>query len=128
MHATVTAHKGILVLELLVSASILGEVTTSMDNPTCIGQVIHDTANNLGVSKEALKLLKTVKTSNDDLGDVDWFATSDGKASFGWLGGPRALIDAASAEGSSSYGIFGCKIIPKDVPEAVVQLLADRII
>jgi len=78
--------------------------------------------------QEALKLLKTVKTSNDDLGDVDWFATSDGKASFGWLGGPRALIDAASAEGSSSYGIFGCKIIPNDVPEAVVQLLADRII
>lgn len=123
MHAHVTAYKNLLVIELLATASIPNEVTTSLDNPSCIGQVIHDTAKNLGVSAEALELLKQVKRSNDDMGDVDWFSTSDGKASFGWLGGRYAIKSPTEIDGSSSYGIFDFVTIPNDVPAGAINAI-----
>ena len=117
LQAHITAYKGLIVCELLAEKSIDGAVTTSLDNPGCIGQVIHNTAENLGVSEEALALLKAVKRGHDDLGDIDWFDTSDGKASFGWLGGPYAIKDPVRCEGSSSYKISNFVTIPNDVPE-----------
>lgn len=123
LQAHITAYKGLLVCELLAEKSMDGIVTTSLDNPGCIGQVIHNTAENLGVSDEALALLKTIEPGNDDLGDIDWFATSDGKASFGWLGGPYAIKKPSNCEGSSSYEVLTCVSIPNDVPEGAKQFI-----
>ena len=117
MHAKITAYKGIIVCELIATASVDGQVTTSLDNPGCLGQVIHDTATNLGVSAEALELLRGLPRGHDDLGDIDWFRTNDGKASFGWLGGPYAIKDPKACETSSSYEVLAHVVIPNEVPQ-----------
>lgn len=121
MHARITAYKGYLVCELLAEQSVDGEVTTSLDNPGCFGQVVHDTAQHLGVSQEALALLQQVQRGTDDLGDVDWFRTSDGKASFGWIGGPYALKKPEDCEGSSSYEVLEHVVVANEVPEGAME-------
>lgn len=123
MHAHITAYKGKIVCQLLANASVAGEVTTSLDNPGVLGQMIHDTAKNLGVSAEALALLNGLPPGHDDLGDVDWFRTSDGKASFGWLGGPYSIKDPNSCETSSSYKVLEHVVIPNDVPEGAKEAI-----
>jgi hypothetical protein len=111
MYACITTYKGFLVFELLVKSSIDGKVTSSIDNPGTIGQIIHDTKNNLGISNEALQLLKTIKCSNDSIGDLDWFETPDGCASFGWIGGPFSIKNLEKCESSLTYEILDCVTI-----------------
>lgn len=123
MHAHITAYKGIIVCELLATASIKGEVTTSLDNSGVFGQVIHDTAKNLGVSAEALALLKSLPRGRDSLGDIDWFRTNDGRASFGWIGGPYAIKDPKQCEGSRQYEVLAHVVIPNDVPEGAKEAI-----
>jgi hypothetical protein len=122
MHAHITAYKGKLVLELRVTKSIPNEVVTNLDKPGNLGQVIMDTARNLGVSAEALELLKKVRRGHDDLGDIDWFRAGD-SAAFGWLGGIYRIADPEQVEGSSSYGTFAHVVIPNDVPEGARQAI-----
>jgi len=117
MHAHITAYKGKIVCELLADKSIEGEVTTSLDRPGNFGQIIHDTAKHLGVSAEAMALLKTIRPGHDSLGDIDWFGTSDGAASFGWIGGPYNIVDPKKCDASRDYKILGYVEIPNDVPE-----------
>lgn len=123
LHAKITAYKKLLVIELIAERSIEGEVTTTRDRDGLLGQSIHNTAQHLGVSAEALELLKCVQRGGDDIGDVDWFRTSDGKATFGWLGGPYAIYNPASSEGSSSYEVLEHVVIPNDVPEGAMQAI-----
>lgn len=111
IHANVTAYKGKLVIELLAQKSIANEVTTSLDTPGVFGQVIENTKEHLGVSKEAIELLKQVKKGYDSIGDVDWFKVDNGNYAFGWIGGPYAIVDPMKAEGSSTY------IVPNDYIE-----------
>jgi hypothetical protein len=116
LHAKVTAHKGILVITLVATKSIPNECHLSLDNPGCIGQVIMDTKRHLGVSKQAMALLKTVRRSHDDIGDVDWFKTGN-KYAFGWLGGMHVLKNPKTIEGSSQYEIGDYVEIANDVPD-----------
>ena len=111
IHANVTAYKGKLVIELLATKSIPNEVTTSLDTLGVFGQVIENTKEHLGVSKEAMELLKKVKKGHDDLGDVDWFKANNDHYVFGWIGGPYAIVDPMKAEGSSTY------VVPNDYIE-----------
>ena len=75
-----------------------------------------DSARNVGISAEALELLRKVRRGHDDLGDIDWFRTGT-KAAFCWLGGPYRIVDPNKAEGSRSFGIFEYVQIANDVPE-----------
>lgn len=104
LHATVTAHRGFLVMELLAAKSIENQVATSLDNPSNIGQVIINTKEHLGVSAEALALLTTIKRGNDSLGDIDWFHSVHGDC-FSWLGGPAMFRDPSECEGSRSFTV-----------------------
>jgi len=124
IHARITAYKDIIVCELVAEASIPNEVVTTIDTPGNIGQVIMNTKEHLGVSKEALELLKTVKKGHDSLGDVDWFSTMNGAAhAFGWIGGPYAIKDPKTCEASRQYVIGEFVEIPNDVPEGAKQAI-----
>lgn len=103
IHASVTAYKGILAIRLLTDHSIEGQVTTSLDTPNTIGQVIHNTREHLGVSAEALVLLKAIRKGPGSLGKVMWFNTSDGKQSFGWIGHGACLIDPFNCLADRDY-------------------------
>ena len=114
--AKVTTYKGKIVIELIAKASIPEKCHLSIDNPSCIGQVIMDTKNNLGISPEAFELLKGMRKGHDGLGDIDWFRSGD-VHTFGWLGGPYAIKDPATLETSRDWVIGDYVEIPNDVPE-----------
>ncbi len=115
MHARVTAYRGKLVLELLAKASS-EDVATSLDRPGNIGQVIMHTDRNLGVSEEAIALMKKVRSGRDSIGDIDWFKSNQGDV-FGWIGGPCALVDAATCEAARGFAVRSYVSIANDVPE-----------
>jgi hypothetical protein len=122
MYATVTAYKGIIVLQLLATASN-EEVTTTLDNPGVFGQVICNSATNVGISEEAIKLLKTIRPGGDSIGDVDWFR-SDAKGDvFAWIGGPWAMINPETAEAARGYAVRSYATVPNDVPDGAKEVI-----
>lgn len=126
MHARVTAYKGHLVIELLTTKSIPGETAVSMDNPQRFGQVIMNTEKNLGVSQEAIEVMKTLKRGRDSLGAVDWFATStaDGPAhAFSWIGGQYAIVNPEDTETSRQWEMGKYVTIPNDVPQGAIDAI-----
>ena len=66
--------------------------------PGHVGSVLTNTGRFLGMSKEAWALIKSLKKSHDDLGEVTAWKAGD-KDCFGWLGpigrrvGPEATVD-----------------------------------
>ncbi len=123
MHARVTAYKNLLVLELLATRSIDNEVATSLDRPGNIGQVIMNTEKNLGVSAEALALMKGLQRGRDDLGDIDWFASKGAGDCFGWIGGPYSIKDPSSVETSRSWKLGAHVVIDNDVPQGAREFI-----
>ena len=122
MHAHVTAYKGLLVLELRVEKSIPNEVVTALDTPGNLGHLIMDSGKNLGVSPEALTLLKKVKKGSGSLGDIDWFRSGD-QSVFGWMGGPYRIAKPADVEASRQFAILGYVSITNDVPEGAKEAI-----
>lgn len=59
-------------------------------------------ADKVTITKEALVLLKTVKPSGDDIGDVDVYEAG-GNNIFGWLGGPYKAFKPLNVTGSNSF-------------------------
>lgn len=118
MKAKVTEYKGKLVCELLVDHSDAA--------PGSFGQIIFDTANQLGISKEAVKVLETIKAGRDAIGAVDWFESGEGLV-FGWIGGPKAVVDPADPEclAARGYKVFPGKYL--DVPNDSAQGAKDYI-
>lgn len=121
IQANITAYKGKLVCELLAKKSIDNVVTTSFDTSS-FGQIVHDTANHLGVSKEAFDLLKTVNSCYG-LGDIDWFSTRDGKFSFGWMGSPCRIVHIDRCEASHNFCLGAFIEIENNVPEGAKRAI-----
>lgn len=92
--------------------------------PGKIGCVLAHSERHLGISEEALRWLREVPASRDDIGDVMWFATTNGGHAFGWLGAPRAL-KRRGADGQKGFRVFdgAFVVIPNDVPEAAVAVI-----
>jgi len=116
MHARLTAYRGILVVEMVPDQFIDGDATANA-RLRSLGTIIHDTGRHLGVSEEALALLKMVKRGLDRIGDLAWFRSDDGKDHFAWLGGPKRLVNPKDAEAARGYEILSHQVIPNEVPE-----------
>jgi hypothetical protein len=58
-------------------------------------------ADYVDIQPEALELLKKVRTSGDDIGEVDAWKCADGKTAFSWLGGPWKVF-SPDEEGCTS--------------------------
>ncbi|SNT07616.1 hypothetical protein SAMN06265795_11339 [Noviherbaspirillum humi] len=123
MHAEITAYRGRLVIALLTKRSIQGEVTTSEDSPRFPGQIIHDTAQYLGISNEALRLLRKLKPSGEDVGDLNWFMNDKGKSVFFWRGGRYAIFSPEYCIAAKDFGIRDYITIPNKVPRGAQEQL-----
>lgn len=128
IHAAVTAYKGILAIKLLTDHSIEGQVTTSLDTPNTFGQVIHNTQEHLGVSAEALVLLKAIKKGTGSLGKIMWFNTTDGKQSFGWIGQGACLIDPFNCLADRDYLVTDNYVLIENEVEEGDKLVIDATI
>jgi len=67
-----------------------------------LGSVLAYSNLNLGVSREALELMRKIKRGRDGVGDIDWFKMNDGSCSFSWWGWLYRVMtptDSVSARG-----------------------------
>lgn len=88
------------------------------------GSVLIETDKFLGMSKEAVELLKTLKKSHDAIGDVTTWKTNDNRDCFGWIGGFKRIVNMTTAEGDRD-GIIDIKhvTIENDVPQEVIDII-----
>ncbi len=122
LNAKITAHNGILICQTMADKSS-EECVLISDTPGVIGNVYMNTKETLGISKEALEILRTLKKGRDSIGDIDWFATGD-KYAFGWLGPIHRLVDPATAETSRQYVIGDYVDIPNsDAPQEAIDAI-----
>jgi hypothetical protein len=122
VHAEVTAYRGRIIVELKARKPIPGEVILGGNSQMGV-HIIKDTAHNLGVSHEALELLKKVRRSPDANGELDWSRDADGKACFGWRGGDCLIVSPETCFGSSKFNVRSCVDIPNQVPEGARRQL-----
>lgn len=121
MLANITSYKGRLVIELLERSST-DECVTSLDTPGVFGQVIMNTDKNLGVSSEAVDLMKKVKAGHDSIGEIDWFSSAKGDT-FGWIGGPFTIVDPTTAETARNFSIRSYQPIDNVVPAGAMAAI-----
>lgn len=114
MHAVITAYRQHLVIQLLAERSIAGEVKTSLDNPGCLGQTVLDSGANLGISLEALELLKKVKRGKDTVGDLYWKAKETGRCIFAWRGEPVVAVSPDTCKASDFFAIRAHAVVPNE--------------
>ena len=118
----VTAHEDFIII---TTENVVEDKEFVPNGNGKIGCVLLDTEKNLGVSDEALVLLKKVPTSGDDIGDVDCFISGD-KGVFSWLGGPKSLkhIDGRLT-GSRTYDMSKIKFrkIPNEPPSVALEAI-----
>jgi hypothetical protein len=98
MRTQVFQHKGILGIQSDFQAEGL---LNDPSQPGQLGFVVN--ADFVDVQPEALELLKKVKPSHDDIGDVDVFQSNDGVVVFAWLGGNLRAMNPDVIQGSNSY-------------------------
>jgi hypothetical protein len=126
----VFAYKGFVGIKSDVKAE--GLINDPM-KPGQLGFVVN--AASVDIQPEALDLLKQVKKSGDDIGEVDVFESSDKLEAdkvvvFAWLGGPLKLLNPSDSEctGSSTYNAALLKSSPKvETPQDFIEAI-DRIL
>lgn len=94
---------------------------------TRFGCVLMDTENNLGVSVDALKLLKGIRRNCDDGGDVMWWRAGNGKEGFGWIGGAQYGFWPPNAQADRDYRVGAHIVIPNEPPEDVIKAIDESL-
>lgn len=125
LHAKVYGYRGHIVIEQITMNSVPDEFVTMLDTPGNLGQVVCKTREHLGVSSEALELLRTIKPGRDGLGEVMWFKTNDGHHAFGWLGGCYLALDVTDIVTSRDYVVpeSDFVLIENTVPEGAMAFV-----
>jgi hypothetical protein len=76
-------------------------------NEQRIGCVVLDAGKHVRISREAIDLMKKIKKSHDDIGDIDWWAVTGGEQAgthaFSWIGPVYRTINPEKAEGSRGW-------------------------
>lgn len=129
MKVKVVAYKGLIIMVPNDPAKGIGK--TDGWYPTGderMGCVLVDSKARLGVSEEAFQLMKTIKSNNDDLGDIGWWECDDKTWAFAWFGSIHRVINPATAEGDREFRVTEllkqvCTIITNEVPEEAKNLI-----
>lgn len=95
MKVKITEYKNVLIIETLEPEKDDNFIPVTEKGK--IGSVLINTKEHLGISKEALKFMKGLKSSTDDIGEIDSWKTKDGKDCFGWIG-PLSRLVGSKAE------------------------------
>ncbi|MNL49491.1 hypothetical protein D3C87_1724290 [compost metagenome] len=128
--AKVKAHKGLILCECLSPYSIQDKILLAPDNSAVM---VFNPEQNLGISSEALELLKTLKKSEDELGHVDWGTDKVGRPYFFWLGSMKTIVDpdecqTAAAFKASDKFVLIANDVSEDGMGAVDQVLAKKVL
>lgn len=105
VYAKIVAHGGFLIFEMIATKSVANEVVTSVDVTHSPVQLVLDSAKYLGISREALGLLATIKPfGGKPLGDLQSFINDEnGQHVFGWPGTPNMIIRPSDIQGHKYF-------------------------
>lgn len=93
-----------------------------------VGCTLVGTQKSLGVSKEALRILRGLPRCGDSIGSVMWWPVKSGGFAFGWLGGPRTILRGGS-EGDRNFAVRegGYVLIPNDTSLDAQKYIRDTL-
>lgn len=123
MRTQIFSYKGVIGIQSDVKAEGL------LNDPLQSGQlgfVIN--ADYIDIQPEALELLKTVKKSGDDIGEVDVFESEKGVI-FSWLGGPLKAFIPDQITGSSTYNAYLLKTTNENIkpPQEFINFVESKV-
>lgn len=98
MRTTVFEYKGVVGIKSDVHAEGL---LNSPLNKGQLGFVVD--AKYVDIQPLALEILRKIRKSGDDIGDVDVYKTENDQIIFSWLGGPLKVLIHEEVSGSNSY-------------------------
>lgn len=104
----VTAYQGRIVFEPV--DPLLGVEDewwpTDIDPHERFGSVVGSSASRVGISQEALELMKTIKVGCDAIGDIDWWLCTDGSWAFSWFGCLYRVMDPVVSISSRDFNPY----------------------
>jgi hypothetical protein len=118
----VVAYEGKLVFIPNEPEKGIGDSWWPVDQKGKLGSVL-GSSKRLGVSQEALALMRTIKLNRDAIGDIDWWKCDDGEKAFSWFGVLYRVMDPADSEAARGFQVYEseCVIIPNEVPPEAVE-------
>lgn len=125
MKVKVTAYKGQIVIDTANPEKDVDDFWYPTGRGR-MGCVLLNTERYLGVSKEAIELMKGIRRNHDAIGDIGWWKSDNQGYCFSWWGPIYRVIDPTSAEGDRDFFVQEGKYIeiPNDVPQDA-QLMLD---
>ena len=120
MRVKVTEHSGIVIIETLDPKQDADFMPSGGNK---IGCHLANTGKNLGISKEALAIMKGYMISMDDLGEVNSFISDDGVHRFSWLGGTKRLVGPKAELSSRGFVDIDHIEIPNEAPAEAVEVI-----
>lgn len=112
----VTAYKGLIVIDVDEPREGIGDYWYPTGQGR-MGCVVFDSRNRVGVSKEAIELMSTIRRNHDAIGDLGWFGSDNHGYCFSWWGPIYRVVDQ-TAEGDRGFFVRPGEYveIPNDVP------------
>jgi len=117
----VTAYEGNIIIETLKPDE---DDHFAPVGGTRFGSVLMDTKNILGMSKEAVELLKTIPRGTDCIGDVSTWKTTNGNCCFSWFGHLNRIVSIKDCV-SDRDGIINVEhvTIENEPPKEAIEAL-----
>ena len=120
MKVKVTEHSGVVIIETLDPKQDADFMPAGGNK---IGCHLANTGKHLGISKEALAVMKGYMISMDDLGEVNAFISDDGVHRFSWLGGTKRLVGPKAELSSTGFTDIDHIEIPNEAPAEAVEVI-----
>ena len=91
-----------------------------------LGCTLLDSAKNLGVSKEAIKVLGELEREGGSFAPIMWWKDDTGRENFAWLGGVYGLMEAKYTSVDRDFGIHNYTEIPNEPPQEAIDAIISR--
>lgn len=101
----------------------IGDDWCPVNDNGIIGSSLSNTSKNLGISEEALELMRLVKRGNDAIGDIDWFKLYNDEYVFSWIGGLYRILDPLDSVTARGFSIYKnqCQIIENTLNDEIIN-------
>lgn len=118
--ARILEYKGKIICWPQQTGKDKGWVPTGDHNGNNLGCVILD-SRRIEMSKKAIEVMDSMPRNGDAIGDMDWWACTDGTKAFSWFAAMFRIVDPSKCELARGTRMFpdDCVIIPNRLPAAV---------
>ncbi len=118
----ILAHDGKLLFVPNKPYENIGKGWFPVNDTGIIGSCIYDSEKNVGISTEALELMKKIPRGNDGIGDIDWFQSGYDKTYvFSWLCALYRVMDPKDCVSARGFYTHDHIVIKNDVTDEMKE-------